>query len=338
MLAEFAFTPSIFEEAAQSDPELWREQLRELGANMFPRTAAWPVMISDLYGGSWQQEAVAVVEAIKDPTARNLCQGFLRNVAHTLVRRPAHGDWPGEDAIAWGREAIGSHGDEPIDRIVACQRAFDLLSATCSVIRNIDEVRGAGFWKDVESAWPQEMRIGDQVQALRKVCVHSDFLVLVASHIHGTGWSDETDFAVDLIKSTFRRPKGYPPAEVEIHVEAPADPQSADYHKRLANLKANIARHIRSGLPAGQNVRLVLWPKLLDRYVVAGIYTATPGGVRCRSPRWGVSMQHIARKMDDQTSLPPTSWSLMSKRQLGETFEQYAKDGVMGFADTMDVT
>jgi hypothetical protein len=32
MLAEFAFTPSIFDETAHADSEAWREQLRELGS------------------------------------------------------------------------------------------------------------------------------------------------------------------------------------------------------------------------------------------------------------------------------------------------------------------
>ena len=41
MLAEFALTPSVFDEEAHADKDTWREQLRELGTNMFPRVAAW---------------------------------------------------------------------------------------------------------------------------------------------------------------------------------------------------------------------------------------------------------------------------------------------------------
>ena len=104
MLAEFAFTPSIFDESAHIDPEVWRDQLRELGSNLFPRTAAWPVMISNLYEGSWHNVALRVLMAIKDPRARVLCENLLQNAASTLVHRPAQGEWPGDDSVAWGRK------------------------------------------------------------------------------------------------------------------------------------------------------------------------------------------------------------------------------------------
>ena len=45
MLTEFAFTPSIFDEDAHDDKEAWRDQLKELGRNMFPRVSAWPVVV-----------------------------------------------------------------------------------------------------------------------------------------------------------------------------------------------------------------------------------------------------------------------------------------------------
>ena len=46
MLAEFSFTPSIFDESAHEDREAWREQLLRLGLNMFPQTGACAVMVS----------------------------------------------------------------------------------------------------------------------------------------------------------------------------------------------------------------------------------------------------------------------------------------------------
>jgi hypothetical protein len=228
MLAEFALTPSIFDETAQSDRDAWRDQLRELGLNMFPKTAAWPVMISNLYGGSWQSVALAVVRAINDAKARLLCQNLLENAAKTLVYRPAHGDWPGEDAVTWGREAIGSNQGEPIERILACKPAYEVLSQECRFIRCIDEVQDSGFWRDVSSSWSQTMRIADQIRAVRKLCLHSEFLCLVTPHIYG-GSDDETDFTLALVRSALQRPSDYLATEIEIHTEAPGNTASSDY-------------------------------------------------------------------------------------------------------------
>src|SRR5687767_10805274 len=102
MLAEFALTPSVFDEQAHADGETWRDQLRKLGNGMFPDTGAWPVMVSNLYDGSWHHLAVKTAKAITDHRARRLCEDLLENAAKTLVRRPAAcSDWPGDDSVAW---------------------------------------------------------------------------------------------------------------------------------------------------------------------------------------------------------------------------------------------
>ena len=329
MLAEFAFTPSIFDEAVHADRETWRDQLHDLGSYMFPKTAAWPVMISNLYGGSWHNTALAMVKAIQDSRARILCQNILQNAAMTLVHRPALGDWPGEEAIAWGRETITSHGTEPIERIIACKPAHEVLSQECRFIRSIDEVHDAGFWNGISSQWPQAFKIVDQVQSLRKLCVHSEFLCLITPYIKGGG-DDETDFALALIKSTLQRPSEFHRPEIEIHTQGPDNPSSSDFPQRLNNVVQNVSGSIRSALAAGQKVRLVLWPRLLDRYLIAGVYTETSDGKRARSPRWGVAMQHIARRADDRETKPPTSWSLLPKNQLGAEFQRYCVGGATG--------
>lgn len=336
MLAEFSFTPSIFDESVQADRELWRDQLRELGANMFPRTAAWPVMVSNLYEGSWHSVVLTVVKGIEDQKARILCEKLLEKVTETLVHRPARGDWPGDDAVMWGREAISSHGREPIERILACKPAHEVLASECKIIRCLDEVQDGGFWKDVSSTWSQPMTITEQIQTLRKLCVHSGFLCLVTPHIGGGG-GDETDFAIDLIRSTLSRPSGYPLGEIEIHTEAPDKPHSSDYPTRLANLTHNITMGLRTALSPGQKLRLVMWPKLLDRYAIAGVYTELSAGTRTRSPRWGISMQHIARKADENNPKPPTPWSLLTRGQLIDEFDRYCKAGVSGFVSSQDI-
>jgi hypothetical protein len=293
-------------------------------------------MISNLYGGSWHSIALNIAKAIKNPNVRILCENLLQNMAKTLVSRPACGDWPGDDGIAWGREAIESHGKEPIERIVASRPAYEVLSKACRFIRCIDEVNDSGFWRDVTSAWSQTLKIADQVQALRKLCVHSEFLCLVTPHVYG-GSDDETDFAHALIRSALRRPTDFLTPEIEIHTEAPSNPAASDYAQRLRNLTQNISNSLRTVLAPGQKVELVLWPKLLDRYLLAGVYAEMSDGKRSRSPRWGISMQHIARKADERTTSPPTPWALLTRSQLSDEFDRYCKAGVGGFTTRVDI-
>jgi hypothetical protein len=336
MLAEFALTPSVFEEEAQVDLDLWRDQLRDLGSRMFPVVSAWPVMVSDLHAGSWNELAKQTVKSIKDQKARILCEGILNNAAKVLVPRPGIADWP-DDAVAWGQEAIDSYAVEPIERIVACKPSFDVLTKKCNFIRCITEVPDAGFWKDISADQSPPMKILDQAATLRKLCVHSEFLSLLTSQIYG-GSDDETDFAIELIRSAFRRPPGFPKPEIEVHTDAfESNPKAPDYAIKLTKLVNAVSQRIKPVIPGGEKVRLVIWPKLLDRLVIAGTYTEAATGVMQRSPRWGISMSHIARKPDEKIADFYTEWKLLKRDSLGRWFDRYCKGGVTGFCDAQDI-
>ena len=290
---------------------------------MFPRTAAWPVMVANLYDGSWHSIAMKTAKAINESKARILCEGILENISKTLVHRPIAGaDWPVDD-LAWCREALSSHAVEPIDRIVSCRAVQDALAPEGHPVRCIDEVYAGGFWRDISSQWAQPQNIRSQIQAIRKLTLHAEFICLITPYVRGTE-DDETDFALELIRSALRRPNGFRPVETEVHTEGPDNPTSADFAQRLRKSAFNTTASLLSVLQTGQSVRLVLWPpRLLDRYLIAGIYTETSGGTRQRSPRWGIAMNHIARRVDDREAKPPTSWSLMPRRQLGDVFDLY---------------
>lgn len=338
MIGEFAFTPSVFDEAANSDAELWREQLRELGNAMFPRTAAWPVMVANLYAGSWHRIAMETARAVQEDRARKLCQGILDNIGKTLVHRPvAGGDWPDDGGIAWGREALASHSAEPIDRIVCCRVVYTTLAGERQPVRCIDEVQAGGFWSEISNQWSQEMNIASQMAAIRKIALHADFLCLVTPHIRGMG-NDETDFAVEMIRLALRRPAEFHSPEIEVHAEGPEKPASEDFAQRLTNVVSNTSKALRRALDIGQSVRLVLWPKLLDRYLIAGVYTETSGGKRLRSPRWGIAMSHIARRIDTCETKAPTSWSLVSRSQLGDLFDRFGTGAPSGMLHDAAIT
>jgi hypothetical protein len=337
MLVEFALTPSVFDQAVNDDLEEWRTNVRVLGLNMFPRTGSWPVMVSNLHSGSWYQIASEIAKSITDSTARMLCESLLKQATSMLVDRPAVSDWPAEDAVLWCKEAIASHSAEPIDRIIACKLACGTLASECDFLRAVAEVQDSGFWDNIASTWPQKLQVADQVAALRKICVHSQFLCLITPYIRGAG-DDETEFAMQLVRSAYRRPTGYRTVDIEIHTQFDVEKSDPNFQRHLLGVRADISKAFKQVLLSGQRVRLVLWPKLLDRFIIAGVLTESSEGRSVRSSRWGIGMQHIARKPDDNRASPPTTWSLLPRKQVGDEFARYCSGTVLGCVDDSTVT
>lgn len=329
MMAEFALTPSIFDETAHPDVDAWREQIRTLGFELFPRTGVWPVLISNLYAGGWIHPAERFVEEIQDHKAKALCRDLFTKIKGQLVDRPVHLDWPTSE-LEWGREAIESHKLEAIDRILTSNQIHTTLQQELKEIRCITEVPDAGFWSGIESARPIPMRIADQVQTLRKICLHSEFLCLVTPYIGGTE-DDETAFAIDLLKCVLDRDGRFHEVEIEIHTEGPdVPPASSSYPNYCSNKVSNITTSLRTALSSGQSVDVYFWPKLLDRVIVGG--TKADDSQNPRRPRWGMAMSHIARKPDERkANSPPTNWSLLGRTSIREWFDRYCKPGIQGF-------
>lgn len=331
MLAEFALTPSLFDPEAHSDVEEWREQLRELGINMFPKLSVWPVIISNLHGGSWYEVIFQMIQSIEDDRARRLCQGILSNAKQMLVPRPAVLDWPDDDA-AWAREAISSHCVEPIDRIVTTDCVHQSLCDRCRAVRSISEVMQAGFWKGISFDDSPPMIIEKQVAAVRRLCIHAQFFAVISPHIYG-GEDDESDFALELAKLAIRPAEGYPKADFEIHIEGPdGNASSADFGKRLEKRIDVMARKIRAVLLPGERTCLVVWPKLLDRLIIAGFNVGAGSGKSRRSPRWGIAMSHIARRSDETKYADSvTEWKLLKPKSLGQWFSRYCEETAEGW-------
>ncbi len=197
MLTEFALTPSIFDEDAHEDKEAWRDQLRELISTMFPRTSVWPIVVSDLYAGSWSSHILPYIERIQDHRAKKCCQDLLSNMQRMLVVRPVCGEWP-QDDIAWSREAVATHQYEPIERIVSIATTKQTMAGEFSLIRSINEVMDAGFWRGIESDASPRMIIPEQVSLLRKLCLHSEWVAIINPY----GFGNEQDFWLKLLESS----------------------------------------------------------------------------------------------------------------------------------------
>lgn len=324
MLTEFAFTPSIFDEDAHEDKEAWRDQLRELNSSMFPRTSAWPIVVSDLYAGSWSSHILPYVERIQDHVAKKHCQGLLTNMERMLVVRPDCRDWPNDNDVAWSREAVATHLIEPIDRIVSVVSTKQAMAGEFSLIRSIDEVMDAGFWQGIKSGASPRMMISEQVILLRKLCLHSEWVAIINAH----GFGSEQDFSLQLLETAFRRPASFGPIHIELHAEAPGVTDLVERNTRQERVADSMARKIERNLKSPHKAELYFWPKLLDRVLVAGTFVKESDGTIRKSPRWGVSMNHVARGSDPNA--PPTEWKLLRRESLNEWFSKFVAEDAAG--------
>jgi len=326
MLTEFAFTPSIFEESMYSDVDAWSAHLGKLGDKMFPQGYPWPVIVANLCAGGWKGESSRQIQRIGNRQIRTKAMSLFTQIERVLIERPMMLDWP-EDQKGWCQEALRSAKDEPIERIVACRFAMDQNDPVTRAVRCISEVQGAGFWSGIPADDSPEMDIMNQVGVLRKLCVHAGFVSLVTPQINA-GEDDESDFAVELIKSLRTRPAGYPGVMVELHTDGPRDSSPGD--PVLATYANGIHKKLSRELGPGLQYTLTLWPKLLHRYVIAGDMTVDASGNPAKKTRWAISMNHIARKGDDKKNLLPADWKLLRNERVRSLGSQFCSTPMTG--------
>jgi hypothetical protein len=322
MLSEFAFTPAIFNQDIHDDKESWRDQLRELISTMFPRTSAWPVLVSDLYAGSWSSNIVPHIQAIQDHQAKKYCQDFLTQIKKMLVVRPECKNWPEDDDVMWCQEAVASNDLEPIDRIISVSATKDSWPQEFSSIRTIEEVKDAGFWRGIDSDASPRMIIDEQINLLRKLCLHSQWIALINPY----GMGNEQEFSMKLLDFVIDRNKKFGPIHFELHAQAPDVTDPTEKQKRQDNVSKNIAQKVLRKLTPGNSIELYFWPRLLDRIILAGNYREIASGARRKSPRWGVSMSHVAHRSDPDAQ--PTEWKLLRTNSLDNWFRSYISEEV----------
>ncbi len=324
MLTEFAFTPSIFDEDAHEDKDAWKDQLRELVSSMFPRTSAWPVIVSDLYAGSWSSHVVPHVDRIQDHRARKYCQDLLTNMQRMLVVRPDIGEWPYEDDVAWCREAVATNEIEPIDRIVSVKATKDAMAAEFALIRSIDEVKDSGFWRGIESGASPRMVIAEQVDLLRKLCLHSEWVALIDPY----GFTSEQNFSLKLLEIVLNRHASFGPIHFELHAQGPDVTDPVERQERQQSVANYMASQIQPKLTGSSSVELYFWPSLRERILVAGNYFQQSGGQKRKSPRWGVGIQHVAHGSDGESD--DTEWKLLRRNSLDTWFRRIAAENATG--------
>jgi hypothetical protein len=303
MLKEIAFTPQVFDEDEQLDSSRWEQQLDALARRVAPPYGCSPLIVSDLYGGSWSREVSRLIDEIKDHRARVKVQQIVTQLKGLCVCRPSCGEWP-QAEVDWLREAETSHAHEAIERIVHTEKVSGHLGNACR-FANLEQ---PGFWKAMAPTKLVSMSTARQIELLRPICVHASYIAIVLPHLRRA----EFPFAAAVINSASDRPQGFRPASIDLHTvgedESSLDDDIDHLNRRLRSFKSRCER-----------LRLIFWPKFLEREVLAG--ECIPPNSRFRV-KWGLHLGHPATA-DDRDSSATTQWSLYPRDDLSRRYRWF---------------
>ena len=87
-------------------------------------------------------------------------------------------------------------------------------------VRPLGDVATKGFWDRVGSVWVLLVDTRGQVDSVRKVLAHAEFVWLFSPYVRGRS-DDELPFACELLRLLFARQSGDPLREVQVHIEGP---------------------------------------------------------------------------------------------------------------------
>jgi hypothetical protein len=314
MLTEIAMTPEVFDQKSNPDVASWIDCLNALGANLFPRTAACPAMISNLQGGAWMEEVRNRLKNAADHRVIDRLQRILKIIEEILVTRPQANGWP-DSEVEWVLEAAESHKLEPIGRVLMTQALLGQVHANGAPLGTIRDVDTASFWDGITSSCDVVMDVGAQVRLLRPICVHADYIALKLPYARGGG--DETEFAAGVVRSAYSRPAGFTAPIIELHLNG------MDHITQPQRLVSAVTACLDAGALRGKTIEVVVWRQFLDRIMIAGMTKEEPDGTKRQYPRWGVRFSHIAHPNDRRQ---PTGWNLVRRHDLAILCQRFDRN------------
>jgi hypothetical protein len=286
MLTEFAITPQVFD--ANAADGNWLRHLNELARGIFPmdRKQPVPVIVSNFHAGRWFEEATSIVERIHSQGKREKAKSFLTKLSQLLVDRPAEGDLPINEEM-WIEEALESHRCAPLGRLLVTHDPSEENRWPNGLLCKVASIVDDGFWDGISSPRHPRRVIREQIDEMSSICLHATFLAFVSPHINDSG--NDLAFAIELIQRALGRPRTFQTPTIDIHTMVRSSPAPESDH---------ILRGLRAARCGSATVRLLLWPKLLERILIAGSALGDKAGEHRRRARWAVSLTHVARESD----------------------------------------
>jgi hypothetical protein len=289
MLTELAFLPSFFDSGCNPDAAKWKSLVDICNVFLGTPNIAVGVVVSDLHGGSWQQELPDCISRISDASCRRSCQDLLRACDKRLVTRPGYSDCVPADESEWAREALESHKRASIDRILMTEGAVHSHSSACSAVMAFNEMESKHFWNAAIGARSVPRDVQQQVHVLDRVLLHSQWIALKDPHALSNG----DEFVAELFKRACSRPTEFGSLKMELHTTA-LDTGSEGQQNRVNYLGTKLRPWAR----AGDSVEVYFWnTHFVERHLIGGTFTSRSGCPR-KKKRWCVSMTHTAWRGD----------------------------------------
>jgi len=309
MLTEIALTPQVFSKGGK-EATAWRGSLEFLGAFLANDAICSVLCVSGLdavpgYCG-WEFCTAAMIMQIKDEPTRLLAQKVFEQLNKLLVNRDA-GDPPSpESENDWLKEACRSHKvDFPIDQII-CSESTE---CPCDIpIVGILSLVGSECLSDCSQAKSVEGPFNDQIDMLRPVIRHSQFLDLVLPRVN-----ELYDGAVEaIVKLAADLPSfGGKSRKIAIHTEmsSAGDPNSV------------IAEATRKLSLDNYNLEVLVYPRQegslgIERRLIGGRLGQNNGSkARIRGARWGVHFSHLPKLGERKGRDEYRTWSVLDSRE-----------------------
>jgi hypothetical protein len=323
MLNEFAFTPSVFDETCHQDIAKLCEQLRQIGnlLSSSSENGRPPIVIADLYSGSWYEKTQQCIMSNKDSTVKGLSRDILAMLHDLKKKRPrvlTHS--PQLDSRQWGKEAIASHKDEAIDKIVFCEKIYEELGTNHE---NVFKLGSPGISKGISSQKMVRFSLTSQLKVLRKFCIHSEFVIVRTPYLLADG--PEIKFLKGFIKMfqkecKFRNVKG----EICI-LTAPKDEFPPDKVAMTMDNSEKATLKVLNTFQLSQvDVSVFFGKKFLNRFLSFGDFVSQ-GDDRppVRKNKWLIAVDHTAGT--DREEKEKHSWFnlLQKKSDIRATYDEW---------------
>ena len=320
MLTELALLPSVFDADKNLDAVKWKLLVDRCNTFLGMPNLAPGFVVSDLHGRSWQHEIPRRIKDISDQGCRQSCQALLKACEKLLVDRPGCLTAHPEGDQEWAQEAQASHKSAAIDRILVADDEADAVKGVCPDARALSEVEQNQFWNAALGSRAVPMDMQQQVQAVGRVLLHSDWIAMKDPHALSNG----EEFVVELFKQACLRPAEFGPVRMELHTEAL---NSGDQGQR--NRAQYLATRFRKWARAGDSVDLYFWSThFVERHLIGGTFTSRTGCQR-KKKRWCISMTHTAWSGDKR--IESATFSLVTGEAPGTgVYERFVAEDAPG--------
>lgn len=309
MLAEFLFTP---EALVDNDGRNGSEVVREL-KRCFSSSSSSPTAIACKLGDDqWIGAVNKQIARIADRNHRSAAISFLKWLLENCsVSRPATNNAINDES-GWIESGVKSALQVPLDNIVTSRQQASSKGLEIRLSDFISEQ----FWEKHPNPRFVDRTTSVQNQALRTVCVHSDWILLRFPYVKG-GCEDEIVTVKQVIGLSSKLPEGFSKSFIRLQV---CERKGRD----SANLISSVFNEIAGAFEGEVRIQIEVVPEFLNRELIAGDFTVDSSGKTFERPRWLITMSHVAVAANRNRNLNTSAntWNLFDRRIAFERFEE----------------